>query len=172
VGAASRQRISVPALCNGHLRTISSTEERLAPCRVYQRRPQAHQRDYMACLVWLRSWDWWGNLIYLLASMAFVFLDISSGFFLDNPNPPIMTEPVAQALWLIMAVAFLVDALIYMISWFSYARREARAAGTAVRRRPMSDDLGCVEQKDRKNLPPRLLRIFAILPSALYIECF
>ena len=86
----------------------------------------------MSC-TWFFSWDWWGNIIYLAASIAYVYLDISSGWFSGHPYSPIMTEQTTLFLWLFMAAVFVLDAAIYLVAWFSYAKSEAKTSGVAVR---------------------------------------
>jgi hypothetical protein len=83
--------------------------------------------------VCLSDWDWWGNFIYLIGSIGYGLLDFSAGWCTDSPLPKFLPDDVATALWIIMAVLFVVDSWCYGMGWLTYAWRYSKETNTPVR---------------------------------------
>lgn len=52
-------------------------------------------------------------------------MDFVSGFASGDPIPSFIDAETVKILWLVMAALFLVDAVIYWLAWYNYARKEA-----------------------------------------------
>jgi hypothetical protein len=83
---------------------------------------------------WFRSFDWWGNALYLVGSIGYAFLDFVSGYASGNPFPSFMDYEVTKLLWVVMASIFLIDAFLYWFAWIVEVRKASLFKSEPVRR--------------------------------------